>query len=110
MLHHVWPRVGFPEGTEIVRADWRELPLAAGTIDLVIGDGCYAALGSLAGARHLNQEIHRILKSDGWYCTRAFCRSEPPASIAALFEELEAGQRERRAFPASPDARPVSPA
>jgi SAM-dependent methyltransferase len=89
MLQHVWPRAGFPEHTDVVRADWRELPIAAGTIDLVIGDGCYAALGSLAEARRLNREIGRVLKARGWYCMRAFCRSDRPSSPAELFEELE---------------------
>jgi len=57
----------------------------------VIGDGCYAALGSLAGARQLNREIGRVLKAGGWYCTRAFCRSAQPPSVAELFEELDCG-------------------
>src|ERR1051326_3092833 len=48
MLQHVWPRGGFPERTNVVRPDWRELPLTSGNIDLVIGDGCYAALRSTA--------------------------------------------------------------
>jgi len=91
MLRHVWPREGFPEHAQVVRADWRELPLASGSVDLVVGDGCYAALGSLAGARQLNREVRRILKEDGWYCVRAFCRSDAPPTTAALFEELESG-------------------
>jgi len=91
MLRHVWPRAGVPEHTDVVRADWRELPLASGSVDLVVGDGCYAALGSLAGARQLNREVRRILKPRGWYCVRAFCRSDTPPTAAALFEELESG-------------------
>ena len=91
MVAHVWPRAGFPEHTDVVRADWRELPLASGSVDLVVGDGCYAAMGSLAGARRLNREIRRILKPRGWHCARAFCRSEKPGSLAALFEELDRG-------------------
>ena len=49
-----------------MRSDWRELPISSRSVDLVIGDGCYAALGSLAGARDLNREIHRILRPGGW--------------------------------------------
>jgi len=90
MVAHVWPRAGFPERTQVLRADWRELPLASGSIDLVVGDGCYAAMGSLAGARDLNREIRRVLKHGGWYCTRAFCRSDAAPSVQALFEELAA--------------------
>jgi SAM-dependent methyltransferase len=92
MLQHVWPRFGFPDQTDVVRADWRELPLATGSIDLVIGDGCYSAMGALAGARRLNREINRVLAPGGWYCMRAFCRAERPTSPAALFEELASGR------------------
>lgn len=92
MLQHVWPRTGFPEHSDVVRADWRKLPVAGGSIDLVIGDGCYAAMGSLAGARALNREIGRVLAVGGWYCTRAFCRSDRPPAIAALFDELDSGR------------------
>jgi len=72
MVEHVWPRAGFPEHTSVVRADWRRLPLASHSVDLVVGDGCHSAMGSLAGARQLNREVARILKPDGRYCVRAF--------------------------------------
>ncbi len=49
-------------------------------------------MGSLAGARQLNREIRRVLKAGGWYCVRAFCRSEAPSTAAALFAEIEAGR------------------
>jgi len=91
MVAHVWPRAGFPDETEVVRADWRQLPLASGSVDLVVGDGCYAAMGSLASARQLNGEVRRVLKHGGWYCTRAFCRRDPGPTTDALFEELEGG-------------------
>jgi SAM-dependent methyltransferase len=76
---------------QAARADWRRLPIAAESVDLVLGDGCYAAMGPLAGARHLNREIRRVLKPRGWYCVRAFCRSDQASSIPELFDELEQG-------------------
>ena len=88
MFEHVWPRAGFPARTDIVCADWRQLPLESGSVDVVVGDGCYSMMGSLAGARELNREVRRVLKPHGWYCVRAFCRSTQASSIAALFEEL----------------------
>lgn len=91
MVEHVWPRAGFPEHADVVRADWRELPLAEGSVDLVVGDGCYSAMSSLAHARRLNQEMQRVLRPGGWYCLRSFCRSEQAPSIEAFFTELEAG-------------------
>jgi SAM-dependent methyltransferase len=94
MVEHVWPRVRLHEHTHVVRADWRRLPLPGESVDLVLGDGCYAAMGTLAGARHLNREVRRILKPGGWYCVRAFCRSDEASSIPALFEELEQGRVE----------------
>ncbi len=92
MLQHVWPRVGFPDYTDVVRADWRELPLADGSVDLVVGDGCYSAMSSLADARQLNQEMRRVLQPRGWYCLRSFCRSERTPSVEACFAELDSGR------------------
>jgi SAM-dependent methyltransferase len=92
MVEHVWPRARLREHTDVVRADWRRLPLAAESVDLVLGDGCYAAMGTLSGARHLNLEIRRILRPGGWYCMRAFSRSDEASSIPGLFHELEQGR------------------
>lgn len=88
MLKNVWPVEGTPERTSVVCADWRELPIAGASLDLVIGDGCYTALGTLAEAASLNAQLHRVLKPGGTVLMRCFCRPEAGLDIDELFEQL----------------------
>jgi len=91
MIRHHWPADGVPPGARAIRADWRELPLPDSARHLVIGDGCYTALGSLDAAARLNREISRVLKPGGLYCLRCFVRPDRPPSAESLFQELFAG-------------------
>jgi len=92
MLKNVWPVAGTPERTSVVCADWRELPIASASVNLVIGDGCYTALGNLADAAVFNAELHRVLKPGGTVLMRCFCRPAAGLDIDALFEQLFAGR------------------
>jgi ubiquinone/menaquinone biosynthesis C-methylase UbiE len=74
MLKNVWPTRGAPDQTSLICADWRELPIARGVVDLIAGDGCYTALGNIANASLLNKEMHRVLKPGGAVLMRCFCR------------------------------------
>lgn len=76
-----------------VLADWRELPLANGTVDIIVGDGCYTALGDEAGASLMNAEMKRVLRPGGLACFRCFARPSPAAEVEALFDELRRGER-----------------
>jgi len=91
MIRHVWPRQSVPAHARAVCADWRQLPIATGSIDLVVGDGCYSVL-RLADAALLNREVHRALRPDGLYCQRCFRQPERPISIPQLFDQLFAGR------------------
>jgi SAM-dependent methyltransferase len=92
MFRHVWPKRGLPQGAAAVRGDWRELPLATGSMDFAISDGCYPALGSLQDAAHLNRELHRVLRPHGLFCLRCYCRPEKPRAVTHLFEDLVSGR------------------
>jgi SAM-dependent methyltransferase len=92
MFRHVWPRHGFPERTVAVRSDWREIPLATASRDVVLGDGCYSAFESLEAVVPLNREVHRVLRPGGLYCLRCFCRPDQSLSLAELFNELFSGR------------------
>ncbi len=89
MLRGTFPRDGVPGGGP-VRADWRELPIASGSCDLILGDGCYTALGDLASTRLFNAEIVRVLRPGALACFRCFARPPRPATVDALFAALEA--------------------
>jgi len=92
MLKNVWPAAGTPEATSVVCADWRELPLADASVDLMIGDGCYTALGRSAEAALLNAEMRRVLRPGGAVLMRCFCRPAAGLGIDALFDELFSGR------------------
>lgn len=88
MLKMVWPATGTPAATAVLCADWRELPLADGSVDLAVGDGCYTALGTLAGMAALNAELRRVLRRGGRVLMRCFCRPAAGLGVDALFEQL----------------------
>jgi SAM-dependent methyltransferase len=92
MIAKRWPAKGAPPGSTVVRGDWREMPLRDQSIDLAIGDGCYAALANFSDCRLLHDELARVLRADGWVVTRAFLRPERPEPVDALFEDLHSGR------------------
>lgn len=84
MLRNVFPAGhGAP-----VRADWRELPIAERSCDLVIGDGCYTAAGDEQSARLMNAEMFRVLRPAGIACFRCFVRPPDAPGSDALLKEL----------------------
>lgn len=92
MIRRAWPGSGLPEFAAPVRGDWRQMPLAGASRDLVIGDGCYAALATFADCAALNEEAWRVLRPGAWYCLRCYLRPESPEPLDRLFAELRAGR------------------
>jgi SAM-dependent methyltransferase len=92
MIRDLWPLDGLPHFARPLCADWRQLPLAAASRTLVVGDGCYTAIGTLADAAIVNEQVHRVLRPDGLYCLRCFCRPAQPLALGDLYEELHAGR------------------
>jgi SAM-dependent methyltransferase len=80
-----------PPGHPRLRADWREAPLASTQVALVLGDGCYSALGDVDGARLMNRQMHRVLGPGGVACLRCFVRPARNPSPRALAEEAREG-------------------
>ena len=91
MIDHVWPSQPFA-GAEVVRGDWTELPLAAGACDVVVADACFSQVGFPLGYGRLARELARVLAPGGVFVMRAFVQLEPPESLAALFDDLNAGR------------------
>ncbi len=92
MFRNVWPREHLPRGAAGVRGDWRAMPLADGSVDFAIGDGCYSTFRDLEGPALLNREVHRVLRPGGEFCLRCHRRPDVPHSIERLFEWLHAGR------------------
>lgn len=91
MLRNVLPRAGARVPAAV--ADWRELPIAAASCDIAVGDGCYTAVGDMEGARFMTAELSRVLRSAGLICLRCFVRPERAPGVDALFDELAASER-----------------
>lgn len=92
MLKLVWRGASATASASAVCADWRELPFASATVDLVAGDGCYTAMGTLDGAAALNAEMHRVLRPGGTVLMRCFCRPAHGLEVDGLFAQLHAGR------------------
>jgi SAM-dependent methyltransferase len=93
MLRSVFPREGTATHSAAVLADWRELPIADRSCDVIVGDGCYTALGDRESARLMSAEMARVLKPGGLACFRCFARPSGAASVDDLFRELGGGTR-----------------
>ena len=92
VIKTAWLRTGLPHNAHVVRADWFSMPLARAARDVVFGDGCYTALGSLEYSSALNRAVSRVLRPGGIFAIRCFSRSEAPADVDQLFEELFSGR------------------
>jgi SAM-dependent methyltransferase len=91
MIRRFWSRDGLPPGSSVVRADWRQLPLANASRDIAVGDGCYTALGTLQDVALLNAEVNRVLRPGGVFCVRCFARPLRGITPRTVFAELRAG-------------------
>ena len=90
MIDNVWPKQPFT-GARVVSGEWTRMPLAAGSCDVVTGDGCFSQLPYPEGYDALVQELRRALKPGGLFAMRAFVRLEPAESVEELLSELNAG-------------------
>jgi len=92
MIRSVWPGESVPPQFHAVRGDWREIPLASGALDFVVGDGCYSTFADLEGPAAMNREVHRALRPGGEFCLRCFRRPAKPVPIGQLFAWLFSGR------------------
>ena len=85
MIRAIWP--GAALGFHAVCARWTALPLAAGSRDIVIGDGCFSSLaGDAYGA--MARSIRRVLRGSGVFVIRFFLRPDRSEAVAGVFEDL----------------------
>jgi SAM-dependent methyltransferase len=77
---HHWPAQG----------DWRQLPVADASIDLMLGDGCFGVMP--ADQESFVLSAHRSLKPGATWLVRVFIRPDPPESPVHVWQELLAGR------------------
>jgi SAM-dependent methyltransferase len=92
MIRRIWRAAPAPAFAQVTRGDWRELPLRSASLDVVVGDGCYSAVGSRADAALTVREVHRVLKPGGLFCLRNFARPQQTLTVEALLAEVRAGR------------------
>jgi len=87
----LFPPASRRPGAGGICADWRRLPLAAGSRDIVLGDGCFVLANYPDGFRNLARVLRRVLAPAGVCAFRFFLRAEPAESINDLVADLRAG-------------------
>jgi SAM-dependent methyltransferase len=68
--------------------DWSAIPVASGSIQCVVGDGCFTLLDYPRGYERVFLEIHRILGPGGSLAVRYFCRPTESESLSRIEEDL----------------------
>lgn len=91
MISLVWPGHGRPD-TLAVLGNWLSPPLAAGALDLVVGDGCFTILSWPEGYRQVAAALREIMAPGGLLALRFFVRPERPESLARVRADLRAGR------------------
>jgi SAM-dependent methyltransferase len=90
MIRALWP-AGMDARREVIRADWRRLPLQEATVDLVLADGSLSALPFPSGYLELWAELRRVLRSGGQCVVRCFTQTAKRETVEAVFEDLSRG-------------------
>ncbi|MBI5790977.1 MAG: hypothetical protein HZA63_05860 [Rhodocyclales bacterium] len=93
MIRAIWPLAAFGGAHAApVCADWRALPLPAGSRNIAIGDGSASALATLADLRLAAGEIERVLVPGGALILRLFLRPALTESLELVAREAAAGR------------------
>jgi SAM-dependent methyltransferase len=92
MMQALWPPARGPAKAEAILADWCAMPIEYGTVDLVVGDGCYVLFAHPHGYDTLTREVRRVLKRGGHFAVRVFLRPDEPESVFDVASALAAGE------------------
>lgn len=75
-----------------VRCRWQELPIADGSVSLVLADGSLSALPDVVSVRRVLGQVARVLRPDGAFVLRAYARPERPESPWRVLDDLQNGR------------------
>ena len=91
MIEQVWPARGRP-GWQVLQAEWTRLPFAAGSFDIVIGDGCLTSLVYPAQQLTFLQSVRDVMRDGAVLIMRHFAQAPTPERTADVFCDLAAGK------------------
>lgn len=76
-------------GRQLCIGDWFNMPFLDGSIDLIIGDGCFTTLPSPNLYKMVNAELSRILNPGGFFIHRFFIRPACEQSLDLVLQYAE---------------------
>ncbi|WP_457935560.1 class I SAM-dependent methyltransferase [Mesorhizobium sp. 10J20-29] len=89
MIAKIWP--GNDGSRRAMLGDWLALPVEAGSMDCVVGDGCLSAVDSRDARLGLLREIARVLAPDGAASVRLFAAPEQRETLDTVRRDTQAG-------------------
>jgi len=92
MIDKLWPARAAPAGSHVICANWLAMPIGSRTVDLVIGDGCHAALSFPGNVNAMAREVARVLRPGGMFLMRAFVRPDPGETVGDVERDLAGGR------------------
>lgn len=91
MIARVWqPHPTIP--CQVCEADWRALPLDAGTLCAAVGDGSFNVLSGLEQYPAIFMELHRVLVEQGSIVIRCFIRPDKAEAVTDVVDAVFGGQ------------------
>lgn len=91
MIALVWPKHQHPDALAIL-GNWRSPPLAADSLDLVVGDGCFTILAYPTDYHEVARALREILAESGTLALRFFVRPDQPEPLEQVLADLR-GER-----------------
>ena len=91
MISLVWPRHHQPDALAIL-GNWRSPPLAADSLDLIVGDGCFTILAYPGDYHEVAMALRHILADSGTLSLRFFVRPDQPEPLSQVLADLLAGR------------------
>lgn len=89
MIRSVWPGDG--PHRQAVLGDWRRMPFADASFDLIVSDNGFALLIEEDSLAAVGRELRRLLRKDGRAAMRAFTRPARADTGPSLVAATEAG-------------------
>ncbi len=78
--------------SRVERARWQAMPIADGWADVMVGDGSFNALPSLADWRDMLAELARVMSPDGVLAARFYVRPDAREPVEAVVRDVWAGR------------------
>lgn len=90
MIDESW--LGDTAMRQVILGDWLDLPLAAQSVSLVLGDGVSTLVAYPSGLERLGQQLHSCLLPEGLLMLRCFARPSHAESVEQVMDAVRNGR------------------